>query len=75
MHHIRTLAEVQRSHILNTLHLCGNNRTHAAKALGMSIRGLRIKLQQYEKQGFTVRQPNASNQTVEKQDSADYEAA
>jgi two-component system, response regulator FlrC len=51
---IRTLAEVERKHILNTLAICGNNRTHAAKVLGLSIRGLRYKLHQYAKQGFAA---------------------
>ncbi len=44
MRRIPTLAEVERRHILNTLHVCGNNRTHAAKALGLPIRCLRMKL-------------------------------
>jgi DNA-binding NtrC family response regulator len=44
---IPTLAEVERRHILRTLAQCGYNRTHAAKVLGLSIRGLRIKLHEY----------------------------
>lgn len=39
-----TLAEVERNHILETLAACQNNRTHAAKKLGISIRTLRNKL-------------------------------
>ena len=54
MHLIPTLAEVERKHVLNTLRLCRNNRTHAAKVLGLSIRGLRIKLHRYEQDGFAV---------------------
>ena len=44
MRRIPTLAEVERRHILDTLELCENNRTRAAKVLGLSIRGLRLKL-------------------------------
>jgi len=51
---IPTLAQLEREHILNTLALCGSNRTHAAKVLGLSIRCLRIKLRQYEQEGFDV---------------------
>lgn len=42
-----TLAEVERTHILNTLLWCDGNRTRAAKVLNISIRGLRIKLSNY----------------------------
>jgi Bacterial regulatory protein, Fis family len=59
MRRIPTLAEVECRHILNTLHLCGNNRTHAAKVLGLSIRGTRLKLHEYEREGFLVPSPNA----------------
>jgi len=45
--HVATLAEVERRHILQTLALCGYNRTHAAALLGISIRCLRLKLHQY----------------------------
>ncbi len=45
---IPTLAEVERRHILRTLAICGYNRTHAAKLLGLSIRCLRLKLHEYE---------------------------
>jgi two-component system response regulator FlrC len=75
MRRIPTLAEVERKHIFTTLRLCGNNRTHAAKALGLSIRGLRIKLHQYEQDGFAVPRPRASDQIVRKQNSAGCEAA
>ena len=54
MSRVPTLAEVERQHILDTLARCGNNRTHAAKALGLSIRSLRIKLNQYQHAGFDV---------------------
>ncbi len=42
-----SLAEVTRQHILETLHRCGGNRTWAARELGLSLRGLRLKLKQY----------------------------
>ncbi len=45
---IPTLAEVERLHILQTLAMCGYNRTHAAKLLGLSLRCLRLKLHEYE---------------------------
>src|SRR5262245_36231235 len=54
---ILTLAEVEREHVLNVLRLCGYNRTHAASALGISIRGLRMKLHEYGSQGIPVPPP------------------
>ena len=55
-----TLAEVERNHILDTLANCENNRTRAARSLGISIRCLRMKLQQYSREGFEVLPPSAS---------------
>ena len=43
----RTLAEVERLHILRALQECNGNRTHAAKMLDISIRTLRNKLSEY----------------------------
>ena len=57
MRRIPTLAEVERRHILDTLDLCENNRTRAAKVLGLSLRGLRLKLHEYEHAGFQVPPP------------------
>ena len=54
---IRTLAEVEREHVLNILRLCGYNRTHTASVLGISLRGLRLKLHQYGAQGIDVPPP------------------
>jgi hypothetical protein len=51
---IPTLLEVERRHVLHTLHLCENNRSLTAKVLGLSIRRLGIKLHQYEKAGFEI---------------------
>jgi DNA-binding NtrC family response regulator len=50
----RTVADVERDLILNTLDHCLGNRTHAANILGISIRTLRNKLKQYEDEGLKV---------------------
>lgn len=42
-----TLAEMERRHIVNTVHLCDNNKTQAARQLGISRLTLRTKLRQY----------------------------
>ncbi|TAE82967.1 MAG: sigma-54-dependent Fis family transcriptional regulator [Alphaproteobacteria bacterium] len=44
----RTVAEVEKELILQTLDHCLGNRTHAANILGISIRTLRNKLRLYE---------------------------
>lgn len=44
---IMPLDELEKRHILSTLEKTRNNRTHAAKVLGISIRTLRNKLHQY----------------------------
>jgi len=44
----RTVADVERELILNTLDHCLGNRTHAANILGISIRTLRNKLNEYK---------------------------
>jgi len=41
------LAEMERRHIMRALEHCQGNRTHAADKLGISIRTLRNKLNQY----------------------------
>jgi hypothetical protein len=61
---IPTLAEVEREHVLNALRLCGYNRTHAASVLGISIRGLRLKLHQYGAQGISVPLPTRGSKQV-----------
>lgn len=43
----RTVSDVEKSLILETLDYCSGNRTHAANILGISIRTLRNKLKQY----------------------------
>jgi DNA-binding NtrC family response regulator len=50
----RTIADVERDMIVNTLNHCLGNRTHAANILGISIRTLRNKLNQYKDEGVNV---------------------
>jgi DNA-binding NtrC family response regulator len=50
----RTVADVERDLILDTLNHCLGNRTHAANILGISIRTLRNKLKLYSEQGAPV---------------------
>jgi DNA-binding NtrC family response regulator len=49
-----TLADAVRQHIILTLASCGGNRTHAAKILDISLRGLRDKLRGYVTAGVKV---------------------
>jgi len=49
-----TVEEVERTLILETLRSTRNNRTQAAKLLGISIRTLRNKLSEYRGQGIQV---------------------
>jgi DNA-binding NtrC family response regulator len=53
----RTVADVERDLILDTLGHCFGNRTHAANILGISIRTLRNKLKQYADEGVHVPGP------------------
>jgi DNA-binding NtrC family response regulator len=50
----RTVADVERDLILDTLDHCLGNRTHAANILGISIRTLRNKLREYADAGVPV---------------------
>ena len=54
----RTVADVERALILDTLRHTAGNRTHAAVILGISIRTLRNKLQQYLSEGMAVPAPS-----------------
>ncbi len=49
---IKKLAEVERDLILQTLKLTQQNRTKAAEILGISIRTLRNKIQEYREEGI-----------------------
>ncbi|MCB1518128.1 MAG: sigma-54-dependent Fis family transcriptional regulator, partial [Hyphomicrobiaceae bacterium] len=53
----RTVADVERDLILDTLDHCLGNRTHAANILGISIRTLRNKLNQYADEGTFIPAP------------------
>ena len=53
----RTVADVERDLILETLKHCLGNRTHAANILGISIRTLRNKLNEYTAGGVPVPPP------------------
>jgi two-component system response regulator FlrC len=56
----RSVSDVERELIINTLQHCLGNRTHAANILGISIRTLRNKLKQYNEGGFAVPLPGES---------------
>jgi DNA-binding NtrC family response regulator len=58
----RTVADVERDLILETLDHCVGNRTHAANVLGISIRTLRNKLNQYSGEGLDVAAPGERRQ-------------
>ncbi len=55
----RTVADVERDLILETLKHCLGNRTHAANILGISIRTLRNKLNEYASDGVPVPPPGS----------------
>lgn len=49
---VTSLRDVERQMILQALQKTDNNRTHAARMLGISVRTLRNKLQEYRSQGL-----------------------
>jgi DNA-binding NtrC family response regulator len=57
----RTVADVERDLILETLKHCLGNRTHAANILGISIRTLRNKLNEYSTAGVPIPAPNGGD--------------
>ncbi|HEX4041705.1 MAG TPA: sigma-54 dependent transcriptional regulator [Xanthobacteraceae bacterium] len=60
----RTVAEVERDLILETLKHCLGNRTHAANVLGISIRTLRNKLNEYAADGLQVPPPGGGEPRI-----------
>lgn len=44
---VQTLAEVEKAHLIKVLELYGNNKTHAAKALGITLKSVYNKLNAY----------------------------
>ena len=60
----RTVADVERDLILDTLDHCLGNRTHAATILGISIRTLRNKLNQYSDEGIPVPAPGVQRNSA-----------
>ncbi len=50
----RKISDVEKEMILSTLDQCLGNRTHAANILGISIRTLRNKLNQYKNDGIEI---------------------
>jgi two-component system, response regulator FlrC len=58
----RTVAEVERDLILETLKHCLGNRTHAANILGISIRTLRNKLNEYAADGSQIPPPHGGRE-------------
>ncbi len=60
----RTVADVERDLIIDTLNHCLGNRTHAANILGISIRTLRNKLNQYQAEGIPIPAPGERTQAA-----------
>jgi DNA-binding NtrC family response regulator len=60
----RTVADVERGLILDTLQHCLGNRTHAANILGISIRTLRNKLKQYSEEGASIPMPGEAGRAA-----------
>ena len=55
----QTVAQMEKTLILDTLTHCLGNRTHAANILGISIRTLRNKLNEYSAEGTPVPAPQS----------------
>jgi DNA-binding NtrC family response regulator len=57
----RTVAAVERDLIMETLKHCFGNRTHAANILGISIRTLRNRLNDYATDGVPIPPPGGGD--------------
>ena len=55
----QTVAQMEKTLILDTLSHCLGNRTHAATILGISIRTLRNKLNEYSDEGTPIPAPQS----------------
>jgi two-component system response regulator FlrC len=55
----QTVAQMEKTLILDTLGHCLGNRTHAANILGISIRTLRNKLNEYADEGTVIPAPQS----------------
>ena len=60
----QSLADIERDYILETLAQCQGNRTHTAKILKISVRSLRMKLQNYSLSGIAVVGPGKVEENV-----------
>jgi len=60
----RTVADVEKDLIIDTLSHCLGNRTHAANILGISIRTLRNKLKLYSQEGVAVPMPGEGERAL-----------
>jgi DNA-binding NtrC family response regulator len=56
-----TLAAVEAQFIIQTLRHFQGNRTHAANALGISVRSLRDRIRVFRERGENVPAPQTSN--------------
>ena len=60
----QSLADIERDYILETLAQCRGNRTHTSKILKISVRSLRMKLQNYSLSGIEVVAPGKVEENV-----------
>ena len=61
----QTVAAMEQQLIIDTLEHCFGNRTHAANILGISIRTLRNKLNEYADEGTQIIAPQNSRRTAD----------
>ena len=60
----RTVAAVERDLIMETLKHCFGNRTHAANILGISLRTLRNRLNEYATDGVPIPPPGGGDMRI-----------